>query len=182
MERLPAAVDLSAYRIVQEALTNTLRHAGASRAEVTVRSGPDGVELDVVDDGRGAAGAARRRRPGHRRDAGAGRDGRRHPGRRPAAGRRLPGPRAAAGGVGPVTIRVLLADDQALVRGGFRMILEARPDLEVVGEAGDGAEAVALVERLRPDVVLMDVRMPGMDGLEATRRIVAPAARPGSSC
>ena len=70
-------------------------------------------------------------------------------------------------------IRVLLADDQALVRGGFRMILEARPDVEVVGEAGDGAEAVALVGRLRPDVVLMDVRMPGVDGLEATRRIVA---------
>ena len=72
-----------------------------------------------------------------------------------------------------MTIRVLLADDQALVRGGFRMILEARPDLEVVGEAGDGAEAVALTTRLRPDVVLMDVRMPGTDGLEATRRIVA---------
>ncbi|MER5649405.1 response regulator transcription factor [Streptosporangium sp. NPDC002524] len=70
-------------------------------------------------------------------------------------------------------IRVLLADDQALVRGGFRMILEARADLEVVGEAGDGREAAVLVERLRPDVVLMDVRMPGVDGLEATRRIVA---------
>jgi DNA-binding NarL/FixJ family response regulator len=72
-----------------------------------------------------------------------------------------------------VSIRVLLADDQALVRGGFRMILDVKDDLEVVGEAGDGAEAVALVERHRPDVVLMDVRMPGVDGIDATRRIVA---------
>ncbi|MGS2641865.1 response regulator [Streptosporangium sp. LJ11] len=72
-----------------------------------------------------------------------------------------------------MSIRVVIADDQALVRGGFRMILEARADLEVVGEAGDGGEAAILVERLRPDVVLMDVRMPGVDGLEATRRIVA---------
>jgi DNA-binding NarL/FixJ family response regulator len=72
-----------------------------------------------------------------------------------------------------VSVRVLIADDQALVRGGFRMILEAKEDMEVVGEAGDGAEAVDLVERLEPDVVLMDVRMPGVDGIEATRRIVA---------
>ncbi|WP_406311267.1 response regulator transcription factor [Streptosporangium sp. NBC_01639] len=72
-----------------------------------------------------------------------------------------------------MSIRVVLADDQALVRSGFRMILEARADLEVVGEAGDGREATALVERLAPDVVLMDVRMPGVDGLEATRRIVS---------
>jgi DNA-binding NarL/FixJ family response regulator len=71
-----------------------------------------------------------------------------------------------------VTIRVVIADDQMLVRGGFRMILDARDDLEVVGEAGDGEEAVRVVTRLAPDVVLMDVRMPGVNGLEATRRLV----------
>ncbi|MEU4767010.1 response regulator transcription factor [Actinosynnema sp. NPDC023794] len=69
-------------------------------------------------------------------------------------------------------IRVLVADDQALVRAGFRMILEAREDLDVVGEAADGVEAVDLTASLEPDVVLMDVRMPTVDGLEATRRIV----------
>jgi DNA-binding NarL/FixJ family response regulator len=75
-----------------------------------------------------------------------------------------------------VSVSVAIADDQALVRGGFRMILDARPGIEVVGEAADGAEAVALVERDEPDVVLMDVRMPGTDGIEATRRIVASGA------
>jgi DNA-binding NarL/FixJ family response regulator len=69
-------------------------------------------------------------------------------------------------------IRVLVADDQALVRAGFRAILEAQDDLEVVGEAGDGGEAVAIARELRPDVVLMDVRMPGVDGIEATRRLL----------
>ncbi|HZC14171.1 MAG TPA: response regulator transcription factor, partial [Thermoleophilaceae bacterium] len=64
-----------------------------------------------------------------------------------------------------MSVRVVLADDQALVRGGFRMILDARPDIQVAGEAEDGVEAVALVARHRPDVVLMDVRMPGMDGI-----------------
>lgn len=70
-------------------------------------------------------------------------------------------------------VRVLLADDQELLRTGFRMILSAQPDLEVVGEAVDGADAVRQVGRLRPDVVLMDVRMPGMDGIEATAAITA---------
>ncbi len=70
-------------------------------------------------------------------------------------------------------IGVLLADDQALVRDGFRLILDVEPDLHVVGEAADGGAAVEQARALRPDVVLMDVRMPGVDGIEATRRIVA---------
>jgi DNA-binding NarL/FixJ family response regulator len=70
-----------------------------------------------------------------------------------------------------VTIRLLLADDQELVRTGFRLILNAEPDLDVAGEAGDGSQAVNEAARLRPDVVLMDVRMPGVDGIEATRRL-----------
>ena len=75
-------------------------------------------------------------------------------------------------------IRVLLADDQALVRAGFRMILKAEPGIEVVGEAGNGVEAVAYARELAPDVVLMDIRMPVLDGIEATRQVVLNETSP----
>ena len=77
-----------------------------------------------------------------------------------------------------MSIRLLLADDQELVRTGFRLILNAEPDLEVAGEAADGAQAVDESVRLRPDVILMDVRMPGVDGIEATRRLGRIAPQP----
>ncbi|MET7815594.1 response regulator transcription factor [Streptomyces sp. NPDC005395] len=76
-----------------------------------------------------------------------------------------------------MSIRVVVADDQELVRSGFTMILQAQPDIEVVAEAGDGAEAVAAVERHAPDVLLLDIRMPVMDGLDAARQVCA-----GSAC
>jgi DNA-binding NarL/FixJ family response regulator len=76
-----------------------------------------------------------------------------------------------------VTVRVLIADDQALVRAGFRRLLESEPDIEVVGEAGDGLQAIEIARRRTTDVVLMDIRMPRLDGLEATRRLLARDGR-----
>jgi DNA-binding NarL/FixJ family response regulator len=73
-----------------------------------------------------------------------------------------------------MTIKVLLADDQAMVRGGLRLILEDQPDISVVAEASDGVDAVALARRLRPDVCLVDIRMPRLDGIEVTRALAGP--------
>jgi DNA-binding NarL/FixJ family response regulator len=74
-----------------------------------------------------------------------------------------------------MSVRILIADDQALVRAGFKMILDAEADLEVIGEASDGRQAVAMAEDLEPDVVLMDIRMPELDGIEATRQLITAA-------
>src|SRR5690606_3765282 len=130
---------------------------------------------------RGDPGRAGQRGHRHRRDAGAGPGAGWVAGGSPAAGPRFPGGGPAAGAAGGAgMIRVLIADDQALVRAGFRALLDAEPDIDVVGEASDGVHAVRLAAQTDPDVILMDIRMPGMDGLEATRRIAADPDRAGT--
>ena len=165
---VPPGVELTVFRIVQESLTNVLKHAGEPTvAQVTLTFDAPFVDVDVRDDGNvdrtvGGSWTGRHERTGDDQwwDA----QGRAEP-------------RGWLGGEGsgegrPVTIRVLLVDDQALLRKGFRMILEEEAGIEVVGEASGGEEAVALTHQLHPDVVLMDVRMPDMDGIEATAQIV----------
>jgi DNA-binding NarL/FixJ family response regulator/signal transduction histidine kinase len=184
---LASAVRLALYRVSQEALTNVRKHARPEHVEVRLDYLPYEVHLEVEDFGIPPVGGPRgsggngfpqdRGIPGGRppggaglrahRYAGTGRVARRNAGRDPDR-YRLPG---AAEGTGVTAVRVLAADDQRVVREGLAMLLGLLPDVEVVGTAADGEEVLALAAKLRPDVILMDLRMPRMDGVEATRRL-----------
>ena len=162
------AAGMTVYRVAQEALTNVLKHAGpGAAASLELRWEPRAVTLVVRDDGDGAPGLGRRPRAWPRGHARARRAARRHAARRPPAGRRLRG-----GGDDPRVIRVFLVDDQALVRAGFRLVIDSQPDMTVVGEAGDGRDALEALGVTSADVVLMDVRMPELDGVAATAHLV----------
>ncbi len=186
---LSPSLELSIYRVVQEALTNVVKHAPGARAvaELTVSAGK--VRLDVRDDGAAGGGA-----PTGRWQAGHGITGMRE--RVGAFGGWLVAGPVAGGGFQvtaeiPVEIRrrggrgrghgrgrgelikVLVVDDEALLRSAFSSLIGAQEDLEVVGEAASGQQAVEQAASLAPDVVVMDVRMPVMDGIEATRRITS---------
>lgn len=170
---LSAAAELAAYRIVQEALTNVARHSHARHAAVSLRRG--GWPWRSSTTATLPSTAAPQHRVVAASASSAWPNG---PAPSVAASNTGPGGRAGSGWRRPahlervvMTTRVALADDQTVVRAGFRVLLELTHDLAVVGEATNGRQAVDLARRTRPDVVLMDIRMPEMDGIEATRII-----------
>ena len=179
-ERLADETETHLFRIVQEALTNVARHSGATRVTIELARNGDRVHLTVKDNGHGfqGNGCVGSGIGGH---AGAGAKRRWRapdPLQRWRDGRPVGSAGARKSGCYKlIMLRILLADDHAMVRKGFRLILETQPDMQIVGEAGNGREAVELAEQLHPDVVVMDVAMPELNGIEATRRLVASAPR-----
>ena len=176
---LPSEARLALYRTAQEALTNIRKHAAPERVEIALAYEAGGTRLRIEDHGRGAPVAA-----GAAGLAGARAAATASPGcasaRSCSEAAWRPG-RPATASASPVAagvIRVLLADDQRVVREGLGTLLGLLDGIELVGTAADGEEAVALAGSLRPDVVLMDLRMPRCDGVEATRRLAAAGVRP----
>jgi signal transduction histidine kinase/DNA-binding NarL/FixJ family response regulator len=204
--RLSPALEEAAYRILQEALNNVVKHARATRVTLDLQFDEESLTAKVRDDGIGFDPTAARQGGGlglegieeRLQRIGGSFEIESAPGQgtkvriQMDAGRVLPS-KAAPASLPPMltlpgpevrslpqaSIRVLIADDHAIVRKGIRALLETQAGVEVVGEASNGQETVERVEDLQPDVVLMDLLMPGMDGIEATRRIVAhhPGAR-----
>ena len=172
---LPAALDISAYRIIQEGLTNVLRHGGPV-AHLDIQRSPTQLRIDIRDDGRPPDSGPATPGTGHGltgiRERVALFNGTVTAEPETGGGFRLTVQLPIDTPGGHAMIRVAVVDDQALVRAGFEMLLDSAPDLDVVGSAADGAAAIDLVVRTQPDVVLMDIRMPVMDGLDATRRIL----------
>ncbi len=180
---LPVEVEAALFRIAQEALSNVRKHARARRARVILTFGAQGVTLAIEDDGVGFDATAMPP-PGDgdfglagMRDRAALVGGEIDVDTSPGWGTRvrasLPNARGAAVAKPRAPIRVLLADDHVLVREGVRRMLEAAPGVRLIAEVGSGEEAVERAAELRPDVILMDVHLPGIDGIEATRRIRA---------
>ena len=182
-------IEVALLRIAQEALANVARHAGATRAGLTLSFIGDVVTLDVRDDGVGFAVPE----PDAAGSSGFGLSGMRQrvarvagslaiesePGGGTALSARVPAIAAGSSVASDVMspIRLMIVDDHPVVRDGLRGMLAGDPDLDVVGEASDGAEALALVESLRPDVVLMDLRMPGLGGAAAIRALAERGVR-----
>ena len=173
-EDLPDEYKICIYRLVQEALNNAVRHSGARNAKVDAWSGSaKSIVVRVTDDGRGFD-------PGRTRGMGIlGMEERvkrlggtfaveSQPGKGATVTADLPLPRREQR---MKKTSVLLADDHTLIRAGLRMVVDAQPDLTVVGEANDGREAVAMAGKLKPDVVVMDIGMPSLNGIEASRQI-----------
>ena len=163
------------WRVAQEAVRNALRHGRPSTLDVRVERDATGVRLVVADDGTGfdVEGESRDGHLGLRASARSGQGGRRHPRRTLSQGSRHHRRTRGEAMSESETIKVVLVDDHAMVRLGLEQLLGAAEGIEVVGSAGDGREALKIVQMTGPDVVLMDLQMPDVDGVTATRRIVA---------